>query len=223
MPQGDIEKNISLFIKQQFPAIYREDGPELVKLVEEYYKFSDTQSNQHVYQQRRYFENKDIDTTLENMIIFFKKKFLAELPLKSDIIKFIVKNILDLYRSKGTARGIELFFAIFYQEFDIEILYPSEKMAKVSDSEWKQGVYLQMFSNNGKFFSEAGKQYTYFDLLSRNIKGTTSKAIAAVRSVNFFILNGIKTPVIYLDDIKGNFQKFEYIETKVGGESVTFG
>jgi poly(3-hydroxybutyrate) depolymerase len=223
MPQGDIEKNISLFIKQQFPAIYREDGPELVKLVEEYYKFSETQSNQHVYQQRRYFENKDIDTTLENMIIFFKKKFLAELPLKSDIIKFIVKNILDLYRSKGTARGIELFFAIFYQEFDIEIVYPSEKMAKVSDSEWRQGVYLQMFSNTGRFFSESGKEYTYFDLLSRNIKGTTSKAIAAVRSVNFFILNGIKTPVVYLDDIKGNFQKFEYIETKISGEAVTFG
>jgi len=223
MPQGDIEKNISLFIKQQFPAIYREDGPELVQLVEDYYKFSETQTDQHIYQQRRYFENKDIDTTLENMIIFFKKKFLADLPLKSDIIKFIVKNILDLYRSKGTARGIELFFAIFYQEFDIEILYPSEKMAKVSDSEWRQGVYLQMFSNNGKFFSEAGKQYTYFDLLSRNIKGTTSGAIAAVRSVNFFILNGIKTPVVYLDDIKGNFQKFEYIRTKISGEQVTFG
>ena len=81
MPQGEIEKNISLFIKQQFPAIYREDGPELVQLVEDYYKWSETQTNQHIYHQRRYFETKDIDTTLESMIIFFKKKFMADLPL----------------------------------------------------------------------------------------------------------------------------------------------
>jgi len=223
MPQGEIEKNISLFIKRQFPAIYREDGPELVQLVEDYYKWSETQENQHIYQQRRFFETKDIDTTLENMIIFFKKKFLADLPLKTDIIKFIIKNILDLYRSKGTARGIELFFAIFYQEFDIEIIYPSERMAKISDSDWKQGVYLQMFPNQNKFTSKSGKEYTYFDLLSRNITGAFSGAKASVRSVNFFILNGIKTAVVYLDGIKGNFDKFEDITTKISGEVVSFG
>ena len=77
MPQGEIEKNLSLFIKNQFPAIYREDGPELVKLVEEYYKWSETQENQHIYQARRLFETRDIDSTLNSMLIFFKKKFLA--------------------------------------------------------------------------------------------------------------------------------------------------
>ena len=223
MPQGDLEKNLSLFIKNQFPAIYREDGPELVKLVEEYYKWSETQENQHIYQQRRLFETKDIDSTLENMIIFFKKKFLADLPLKADIIKFIVKNILDLYRAKGTARGIELFFAIFYQEFEIEIIYPAEKMQKVSDSEWKQGIYLQMFPNNDFFVSKDGSEYSYKDLLARNIEGSVSNAKASVRSINFFILNGIKTPVIYLDGIQGTFKKYEDILCKINGEVVQFG
>ena len=223
MPQGDIEKNLSLFIKQQFPAIYRENGPELVQLAEDYYKFCETQTNQSVYHQRRLFEHKDIDTTLESMLIFFKKKYLDNLPLKTDNVKFIVKNILDLYRSKGTKRGIELFFAIFYQEFDIEILYPSERMAKVSDSEWKQGVYLQMFPNDGAFLSKTGAEYTYYNLLSRNITGSSSKAKAAVRSVNFFILNNIRTAIVYLDDIKGNFAKYDSIHTIINGELVNFG
>ena len=223
MPQGDIEKNLSLFIKQQFPAIYRENGPELVQLVEDYYKFCETQTNQSIYNQRRMFEHRDIDTTLDSMIIFFKNKFLDGLPLKADMVKFIVKNILDLYRAKGTKRGIELFFGIFYQEFDIEIVYPSEKMAKISDSKWRQGVYLQMFPNDGQFTSKTGKQYTYYDLLSRNITGSSSNAKAAVRSVNFFILNGIKTAVVYLDDIKGNFTKFDFLYTVIGGELVNFG
>ena len=223
MPQGEIEKNISLFVKRQFPAIYREDGPELVQLVEDYYKFSETQENQHIYQSRRLFETRDIDTTLESMIILFKKKFLADLPLKADLIKFIIKNILDLYRAKGTARGIELFFAIFYQEFDIEISYPAAKMQKISDSEWKQGVYLQMFPNNNVFTSNDGKKYGYVDLLSRNIEGAVTKAKASVRSVNFFILNGVKTPVIYLDGIQGTFKKYEDILCNIGGEVVSFG
>jgi pimeloyl-ACP methyl ester carboxylesterase len=223
MPQGEIEKNISLFVKRQFPAIYREDGPELVQLVEEYYKWSETQENQHLYQSRRLFETKDIDSTLESMIILFKKKFLADLPLKADLIKFIVKNILDLYRAKGTARGIELFFAIFYQEFDIEIAYPSAKMQKISDSEWKQGVYLQMFPNNNLFTSKTGAEYEYYDLLARNIEGAVTKAKASVRSVNFFVLNGVKTPVIYLDGIQGTFRKYEDIITNINGEVVSFG
>jgi len=223
MPQGEIEKNLSLFIKNQFPAIYREDGPELVKLVEEYYKWSETQENQHIYQARRLFETRDIDSTLNSMLIFFKKKFLADLPLKADIIKFVVKNILDLYRAKGTARGIELFFAIFYQEFEIEILYPAEKMQKVSDSEWKQGTYLQMFPNNNFFTSKTGKEYQYLDLLARNIEGSVTGAKASVRSINFFILNGIKTPVIYLDGIQGTFNKYEDILCNVNGEVVQFG
>jgi poly(3-hydroxybutyrate) depolymerase len=223
MPQGEIEKTISLFIKNQFPAIYREDGPELVKLVEEYYKWSETQQNQHIYQARRLFETRDIDTTMDSMIILFKKKFLADLPLKADLVKFIVKNILDLYQAKGTARGIELFFAIFYQESEIEILYPAEKMQKVSDSVWKQGTYLQMFPNNNFFTSKTGKEYAYIDLLARNIEGSVTGAKASVRSINFFILNGIKTPVIYLDGIQGTFNKYEDILCKVDGEVVQFG
>ena len=223
MPQGDIQKNLSLFIKNQFPAIYREDGPELVKLVEEYYRWSETQENQHIYQARRLFETRDVDTTMNSMIILFKKKFLANLPLKADLVKFIVKNILDLYRAKGTARGIELFFAIFYQEFEIEILYPAEKMQKVSDSAWKQGTYLQMFPNNNFFTSKTGKEYEYLDLLARNIEGSVTGAKASVRSINFFILNGIKTPVIYLDGIQGTFNKYEDILCNVNGEVVQFG
>ena len=96
-------------------------------------------------------------------------------------------------------------------------------MQKISDSEWKQGVYLQMFPNNDLFTSKTGKEYKYVDILSRNIEGAVTKAKASVRSVNFFILNGIKTPVIYLDGIQGTFKKYEDIITNINGEVVQFG
>lgn len=156
----EIEKNIAFFIREQFPNIYKEDGPELVALVEDYYRFLETQENQSLYVARRLFEYKDIDTTLAELLLFFKKKFLDDLPLKENTIKFIVKNILDLYRRKGTPAGIELFFAIFFQEFDINIVYPADKMLKVSNSRWRRGVYLQMIPNQNRFVSKLDQVYT---------------------------------------------------------------
>ena len=221
--QGEIDKNIAFFIKHQFPGIYREDGPELVQLVEDYYKFAETQTNQHVYLSRRYFDIKDIDSTLSNMIIFFKKKFLADLPLKEDVIKFIVKNILDLYRRKGTAAGIELFFAIFFEEFDVELVYPAKRMLKASNSSWNQGIYLQLFPNNGLFLSKTEKQYSYKDLVSLNITGSASGAMAAVSKINLVVLNGIETPIIYIDEVRGTFLRYDNILTNIAGEVVSFG
>ena len=89
-----IEKNIAHQIQLQFPALYRDEGHELVKFVEEYYKFLETQTNMSVYNNRRLFEYRDIATTLSEMIIFFQKKFLADLPLDDvGTVKFIVRNI----------------------------------------------------------------------------------------------------------------------------------
>lgn len=219
----EIEKNLAIFIEQQFPGIYKEDGPELVALVEEYYKFLDTQENQSTYVSRRMFEYRDIDTTLSSMIIFFKKKFLDNLPLKESSIRVVVKNILDLYRRKGTPAGIELFFALFFQEYDIDIVYPAEKMLKVSNSQWRQGIYLQLFPNDNTFLSKTEKQYTYKDLISKNIVGSASEAKAAVSKVNFIKLNGIKTPIVYIDAVQGNFQRYDEIVSYINGEAVSFG
>jgi hypothetical protein len=219
----EIEKNISIFIERQFPGIYREDGPELVQLVKDYYTFLETQTNQSIYVSRRMFEYRDIDTTLSSMLIFFKKKFLADLPLRESSIRVIIKNILDLYRRKGTPAGIELFFAIFFQEFDVEIIYPAEKMLKISNSKWRQGVYLQMFPNTNVFLSKTEKQYSYKDLISKNITGSASGAKAAVSKINFMILNGTKTPIVYIDSVQGNFERYDDIIANINGEAVSFG
>ena len=93
----EVEKQISFKIAQQFPAIYRENNDELVSLVTDYYKFLETTPNQSIYNARRMFEYRDITTTLSSMILFFQKKFLADLPLLNDTsVRLVVKNILDL-------------------------------------------------------------------------------------------------------------------------------
>jgi len=220
---SQIEKSISFFINQQFPAIYREDGPELVQLAKDYYTFMETQTNQSIYVSRRFYEYKDVDTTIKSLLIFYQKKYLADLELKESLIPFLVKNILDLYRRKGTKAGIELFFSIFYNEYDIDIVYPSSKMLKPSNSEWKTGAFLQMFPNDNQFLSKSNIAYTYADLISKNITGSISKAVASVTKINSILINGIYTPIIYIDNVQGKFTKYDDIFTSIAGEIVTFG
>ncbi len=51
-----IDKLISFHIERQFPAIYREDGQELVQFVKEYYKFLETNTSQSLYNGRRIYK-----------------------------------------------------------------------------------------------------------------------------------------------------------------------
>lgn len=219
-----VEKNIAFKIAQQFPAIYRENGKELVDMVEQYYRFVEEQPNMGVYNTRRMFEYRDIGTTLASMIVYYKKKYMADLPaLDDDVVKFVIKNIMDLYRRKGTESGILLFFRLFFQD-DVYVSYPSKYMFKPSDSNWKTGTYLQMFPNNNNFLAPDGVTgYEYKDLLSRNIIGSISKAKAIVDKINFVYLNGTLTPIIYITDPKGKFEKYDDILTRIGGSDVAFG
>jgi|TARA_B100001093_G_scaffold110887_1_gene103221 poly(3-hydroxybutyrate) depolymerase len=221
---SQIEKSISFFINQQFPAIYREDGPELVQLARDYYKWMETATNQSTYVSRRFFEYKDVDTTIKSLLIFYKNKYLVDLELKESIVPFLVKNILDLYRRKGTKAGIELFFATFYKEYDIEIVYPSNRMLKASNSEWKEGNFLQMLPNDNLFLSDTTSiQYTYADLISRVITGSVSQAKASVAKINSMLINGRYTPIIYIDNVQGTFLKYDRIYTNISKESIDFG
>jgi hypothetical protein len=219
-----VEKDISFKIAQQFPAYYRQEGAELVSMVEHYYKFVESQPNMGVYNTRRLFEYRDVGTTLAEMLIYFKKKFMADLPSLNDdtVVRFVIKNIMDLYRRKGTESGLVLFFRMFYQE-DIKINYPAKYMLKPSASNWKTGTYLQMFPNNNEFYSGSNVFYEYKDLLSRNIYGSISKAKAIVDKINFVYLNGTLTPIIYITDPKGKFIKYDDILTRINGEDISFG
>ena len=212
-----IDKLISFHIERQFPAIYREDGQELVQFVKEYYKFLETNTSQSLYNGRRIYEYRDIDTTLERMLLFFKNKYLADLIFDDTTIRIIVKNILGLYRRKGTKDGLTLFFQLFYNE-TIKVYNPSRDMLRPSDSEWKKGRYLQMFPNDGIFTSTRNSlQYTYQDIIGKTIIGEASEAKAVVDKINLIILNNSIVPIVFINDITGNFIGLEGIVSVING------
>jgi len=209
-----IEKSISYQIENQFPAIYKENGRELIELVKEYYVFLETQENQSIYNTRRMFEYRDIDTTLESMILFFKNKYLSNLPFNRENIRFIVKNIIDLYRRRGSENGLKLFFKMFYDQ-DIKVYYPGIDILKPSSSEWVVGRFLQLVPDTDIFALQ--------NILGKKIIGSITKAEAVVDKINFFLLNNTLTPILYINDTVGQFTAFDTILSLVNGELQSFG
>lgn len=209
----EIDKFISYQIENQFPAVYREDGPELVAFLKEYYLFLETETNQSTYNARRMFEFKDIDNTYESMLLYFKNKFLQDLPFDQTTVRFITKHILDLYRRRGTKESIYLFFKMFYQE-NVQIYYPSTAILKPSSSQWTIVRYIQLYPTNLNSLQ---------NLSGKKIIGSISGAEAVVDKVIFIIIDNDFIPILYLNNIKGNFAGFDDVLSNVNGQPVNYG
>lgn len=194
-------KTTSFFIEDQFPAIYKENGKELIELVTSYYKFLEQHEMQSTYNIRRIYEYRDIDTTLESMLVFFKNKFLNGLFFEEDA-RFIVKNILDLYRRKGSKEGIELFFKMFF-ETEADVYFPSQDIFKPSSSLYKTGSFIQLYSTN--------KLNIFNGIVNRKIFGDISNAEAFVDNVYFVNVRGAYVPILFLSNVKGEFTGFDTV------------
>lgn len=206
------EKKISQFIENQFPAIYREDGRELIDLVKAYYEFLEENELQSIYNIRRIYEYRNIDTTLDRMLVFFKNKFLNGLFFEIDT-RFLVKNILDLYRRKGSREGIQLFFRLFF-ESEVDIYFPSEDIFKPSTSLWKVGSFIQLYSTN---------DFSKFDgIINKRIYGNSSNASAFVDDIFFVLVSNAYLPILFLSDVKGEFIGFDDIYS-IDPEFVSYG
>lgn len=188
-----VRKTISSDIPSQFPAIYREEGPLFVEFVEAYYEYLDSLENDF----REAYNIRDIDTTYDRFLIYFKEKYLKDVPLDTDVdTRFIVKHIQDLYRRKGSEESLRLLFRLFFNE-EIEVFYPANNILKPSDSKYGSALYLEM---------EAVKTFRgYVIRKGDRLYGDTSKARAFVDEIVFQNFNGVFVPIVYISNVSGRF------------------
>jgi len=200
--------SISSHIPDQFPKIYREDGPDFIAFVQSYYEFLD-ESNA-----RNFSALGDIDNTIDDFLKYYKKKYLHGLPFPEGSLQdipFLVKNIADLYRSKGTREALELMFMMFYKE-EIETYYPASSILSLSDSKWAFATYLEFkpVTSTTDFPVKKGDV----------IEGDTSKATAFVDQVVFYNIDGVQLPVGYISNVYGDFINDDSLKvTRNGVES----
>lgn len=189
----EIEDNISALVSNHFPEFYKQEGENFVEFVKEYYKWAE-QSNNSAFYTRNLFEYRDIDKTIDDFLYYFKQKYLVGSPHLQENTRFTVKHALDFYRSKGTERGLKLYFQEIYSESDVEVYFPGRDILRASDGEWYVPTYLEL-SLSPKTASFIGKQ----------IIGSYSGAVAFVEGVSRKVISGKYIDIVYLSSVQGNF------------------
>ena len=202
-----IEDKLSLFVKEQFPSFYNEEGEIFQIFLKAYYEYLE-QKDKTLDYSRNLLEYKDIDKTTGEFLEHFKATFLSQLPglVKADD-RLTIKNIMDFYRAKGTPRAVQLLFRLLFDEA-ITVGYPSEDVLKPSTSDYKLPKYIEVYASDLD---------NLISLQGLEIVGATSGAKAFVESISTKILNSVKVHVLTLSTLRGNFARGEIIAKSSDG------
>jgi len=191
---SSIEKFISPFIQQQFPSFYRAEGPNFIAFVRAYYEWLE-QSQQTIGHSRSLLDYRDIDTTADQFIDYFKSELMSSIP--ADVVadkRLLIKHITDLYKAKGSKRAYELLFRMVYNE-DVELFYPGEYVFKPSDNTWYVPRYLEITSapNLDK-------------LINTKIQTIGETASALVDNISSIVVNGKTITILQISQVNGVFK-----------------
>jgi hypothetical protein len=198
----EIEKTISNLVAYQFPQFYREEGPVFVSFVKAYFEWAEQEGN-FLYQGRRIYDNRDIDETIEAFLYYFQKKYLYGIPFDVIINKrYLLKHVLDVYRSKGSIQCYRLLFRLIYDQ-DIDIYLPGRDVLRLSDGTWKDPRYLEVTN-----VADLG------ELVGTTILGLSSQTQAVVESYVTEVVNQNIIALLYISNIRprgGTFDQGEKI------------
>jgi competence CoiA-like predicted nuclease len=194
-----LDKFITPFIESQFPQFYQEEGPFFIAFIKAYFEWLE-QTDNVINRSRSLMEYRDIDTTLDSFVKYFKNKYINALPenIAADK-KLLIKYILDLYRSKGTEKSYSLLFKLLFNE-DIELYIPGKYVFKLSDNEWVLPKYIEV--SNSPFL---------FDLIGKKIYSSSLNSTAIVENYFTKQVNKKLVNVLSLSNIQGRFKHGEKI------------
>lgn len=206
------EKSTDHFLKSQFPDYFLDEGEGIVNFVDTYYKHFSANTGGKI---RDLQYQGDIDTTSDKNLIRFNNKytfgsgrFIKELPaVITGDLRFIIKHIKDLYRSKGTERGIKLFFRLSFNDSP-DIFIPGRFLFKPSDSKFNRPDIVEIFLGEGNSF----KNVT--DLIGTEVIGSVTGASAIVKNVFRKNINDKTFLYVELDNVQGTFKTGDKITNR---------
>lgn len=125
---------VSSIVASQLPEFIRDEYQTFVDFLKAYYEFLETT-------QKDPTTLRDIDTTLDSFITYFKSELASKLPYSTVDERFLISRIKDLYLAKGSEASFKLLFRILFNK-DITLQYPATQMLRASDGKWNQDVSI---------------------------------------------------------------------------------
>ena len=149
---------------------------------------------------------RDPDKVIDQYLTKFRDEFLQTIPesLATGINKRnVIKRIRDLYDSKGTSVGHELFFRILFNE-QSETIYPRDNMLRVSDGKWNTNLIMRCIATDGDTADLVGRTVTQPNVSS---DASINEATAVIENVFKFQIgsNEVTEFILGKDSIVGTF------------------
>jgi hypothetical protein len=162
-----LDKTISGLIESQLPdfinAKYEANAPSFRRFIELYYEWlevnsttgvSNTAGNTvyHIMNSEKY---RDIDTTEDGFLTYFKSELLPFFPERTELeLTKILKGAKEFYLKKGTEDSIKWLFRVLFNK-EANIFYPKDNILKASDGKWQLPKSIKV-SDSPFFVQTAG-------------------------------------------------------------------
>lgn len=127
-------RELALTVSRHLPEFVREDYPTFVAFVEAYYEYMKTQGVD-------FDELRDIDTTLDDFVQYFKKQLANNLPVVIQDERILLQHIKDQYLAKGSQGSYKLLFRLLFGK-NVELTFPGDSMLIPSDGRWNQEISI---------------------------------------------------------------------------------
>ena len=173
-----VKPSVASLVKSQLPEFVREDYQTFVAFVEAYYEY--IQNNELDLKTIR-----DIDTTLESFIRYFKSELAPNLPYSSVDTRFLLKNMKSQYLAKGSESSIKLLFKILYDK-EVSVAYPSTQVLRASDGKWYIAKSLKLATTDERFLNI--NNYRLFGESTKSI-ATVETSVKSQNKIEIFISN----------------------------------
>lgn len=113
--------------------------------------------------------------------------------------RLVARKLKDYYQSKGQEQSYKFLFKTLYNQ-DIDIIFPSEDILRVSDGDWVQTKILRTVVTGN-----------IFDFLFKTIRGLTSGAVANVIDIKLVFVGTQQVAEMTLSLVSGTFAVGETI------------
>lgn len=167
---------LDYFAKRTLPDYFIEEGSKLVPFLQYFVDWIQKENNP-AYAISTLTDDIDIDLITDDFIIYLKNEVISDFPtsISSDLRKFL-KNVLFLYRSKGSVASYQYFFRTLFDSY-VKITYPKDYILKCSDGEWINDYYIEF---DRDVFPE---NFAFSSLVGYKITGAQSKATAFITGI----------------------------------------
>ena len=120
----------------------------------------------------------DVDNTTEEFLDYFQKDFIPSLDLDdTKDARLTIKNINDLYQTKGTKQSLEFLLRLMYGQ-DAEIRYPIDETIQISESGYNDQRRIAVVMDDTNTIPSATDKVIQYE-----IDGVTIKAESIVENV----------------------------------------